>query len=229
MDKLNLDQHISRHFNEELEQIKTQLLTMGGLVEAQVTDAVDALLNADSALAQEVIVREATIDEMDRRIDEDCTNIIARRQPAASDLRLVRAVTHAVVDLERIGDEARKIAKMALQLSEEGSSPRGYVELRHIANSVRKMVNDSLDAFARYDAVAAEETFRADRQVDMDYRTAMREMITYMMEDPRSISRVMNVIWALRSLERVGDHAKNICEQVIYLVRGKDVRHTLED
>ena len=229
MDKLNLDQHISRHFNEELEQIKTQLLTMGGLVEAQVTDAVNALLNADSALAQEVISREATIDAMELEIDEDCTNIIVRRQPAASDLRMVRAVTHAVGDLERIGDEAKKIAKMAIKLAEEGSAPGGYVELRHIANSVRKMVNDSLDAFARYDADVAEETHRADKQVDMDYKSAMREMITYMMEDPRSITRVMNVIWALRSLERVGDHAKNICEQVIYLVRGKDIRHRRDD
>ncbi len=225
MDNLNLDQHISRHFNEELEHIKTELLTMGGLVETQLRDAVTALLEADSELAQQVIVREDTIDAMEVKIDEDCTTIIARRQPAASDLRMIRATSRAVADLERIGDEAKKIAKMAILLCDEGSSPRGYVELRHIANSVRKMVNDTLDAFARYDADTALETLKADKQVDMDYKSAMRELITYMMEDPRSISRVMNVIWALRSLERVGDHAKNICEHIVYLVKGKDIRH----
>jgi phosphate transport system protein len=229
VDNLNLDQHISRHFNEELEQIKTQLLTMGGLVETQLRDAVNALLDADSELAQQVIAREETVDAMEVQIDEDCTTIIARRQPAASDLRMIRAVSRAVADMERIGDEAKKIAKMAILLCEEGSSPRGYVELRHIANSVRKMVNDTLDAFARYDADTALITLQADKQIDMDYKSAMREMITYMMEDPRSISRVMNVIWALRSLERVGDHAKNICEQIVYLVRGKDIRHARGD
>jgi len=136
---------------------------------------------------------------------------------------MVLAVSKTIRDLERIGDEAKKIAKMAIKLSEEGSAPRGYVEIRHIGNGVRKMLNDSLDSFARYDADSALATMRADQQVDLDYKSALRELITYMMEDPRSISRVMNILWALRSLERVGDHAKNICEQIVYLV--KDIRH----
>lgn len=226
MDKLHLDEHISRHFNEELEQIKTLMLEMGGKVETQVADAVLALENADSELAQTVIAREHTIDTMEMDIDEQCTTLIARRQPAATDLRMVMAVTKTIRDLERIGDEAQKIAKMAIQLSEEGGAPKGYIEIRHIANGVRGMLNNVLDAFARYDANAAVEIRGADNQVDMDYKSAVRELITYMMEDPRSISRVINVLWALRSLERVGDHAKNICEHVVYLVKGTDIRHS---
>jgi len=225
MDKLHLDQHISRSFNDELEQIKTRMLEMGGRVENQVADAVRALEDADSQLAETVINRELAIDALEMEIDEDCTTLIARRQPAATDLRMVMAVTKTIRDLERMGDEAKKIAKMAIKLSEEGSAPRGYVEIRHIANGVRKMLNDTLDAFTRYDADSALATLRADDQIDLDYKTALRELVTYMMEDPRSISRVMNIMWALRSLERIGDHAKNICEQVVYLVRGKDIRH----
>ncbi|KJS06176.1 MAG: transcriptional regulator PhoU [Gammaproteobacteria bacterium BRH_c0] len=225
MDKLHLDQHISRHFNEELEAIKTRMLEMGGRVEKQVADAVRALEDADSELAETVIRREMDIDALEIQIDEECATLIARRQPAATDLRMVLAVSKTIRDLERIGDEAKKIAKMAIKLSEEGSAPRGYVEIRHIGNGVRKMLNDSLDSFARYDADSALATMRADQQVDLDYKSALRELITYMMEDPRSISRVMNILWALRSLERVGDHAKNICEQIVYLVKGKDIRH----
>lgn len=226
MDKLHLDQHISRHFNEELELIKSQMLEMGGRVENQLADAIKALEDANSELAETVIDREAVIDAMEMQIDEDCTTLIARRQPAATDLRLVMAVTKTIRDLERIGDEAKKIAKMAILLSEEGSAPRGYVEIRHIGNGVRKMVSDSLDSFTRYDADSALETLQSDRQIDLDYKSAVRELITYMMEDPRSISRVMNILWALRALERVGDHAKNICEQTVYLVKGQDIRHS---
>ena len=225
MDKLHLDQHISRSFNDELEQIKTRMLEMGGRVENQVADAVRALEDADSELAETVINRELAIDALEMEIDEDCTTLIARRQPTATDLRLVMAVTKTIRDLERMGDEAKKIAKMAIKLSEEGSAPRGYVEIRHIANGVRRMLSDTLDAFTRYDADSALATLRADDQIDLDYKTALRELVTFMMEDPRSISRVMNIMWALRSLERIGDHAKNICEQVVYLVRGKDIRH----
>lgn len=225
MDKLHLDQHISRHFNEELEQIKSRMLEMGGMVEKQVADAVHALESADSDLAARVTRREKDINDLEVDIDEACVTLIARRQPAATDLRLVMAVIKVIRDLERIGDEAEKIANMAIRLSEEGSAPRGYVEIRHIANGVRKMLNDTLDAFTRYDADAAVETLLSDKQIDLDYKSSLRELITYMMEDPRSISRSMNILWSLRSLERVGDHAKNICEHIVYLVRGEDIRH----
>jgi len=183
------------------------------------------LLQADSALAEKVIETEKKVDNLEILIDEQCTRVLALRQPAASDLRLIIAVSKAVSDLERIGDESAKIARMGLQLAEEGESPRGYVEVRHIGNHVRNMLRDALDAFARFDAQKALTVAAEDNEVDMEYASAMRSLVTFMMEDPRSITRVLNIIWSLRALERIGDHARNIGEQVIYLVEGKDVRH----
>ncbi|KHL69121.1 MULTISPECIES: phosphate signaling complex protein PhoU [Pseudomonas] len=218
-------QHISQQFNAELEEVRSHLLAMGGLVEKQVNDAVIALIEADSGLAQQVRDVDDQTNQMERDIDEACLRILARRQPAASDLRLVISISKSVIDLERIGDEASKIARRAIELCEEGSAPRGYVEVRHIGDQVRRMVRDALDAFARFDAELALSVAQYDKTVDREYKTALRELATYMMEDPRSISRVLSIIWALRSLERIGDHARNIAELVIYLVRGTDVRH----
>lgn len=220
MQKESLGQHISQQFNAEIEQLRSRFLGMGGLVEKQVNEAVTALIEADTALAQ--LVREADkhTNRMETTIDEECVRILARRQPAASDLRLIISISKAVIDLERIGDESSKIAKRAIQLTEEGESPRGYVEVRHIGDQVRKMVQEALDAFARFDSAQARDVVAYDKTVDREYKTALRELITYMMEDPRSISRVLNVIWALRSLERIGDHARNIARLVIYLVEG---------
>lgn len=220
-----LTHHISQQFNTELQTIRDHMLSMGGLVEKQITDSVTALTQGNSSLAEQVMSTEDKIDLLEVDIDEECSRVIALRQPAASDLRLVIAVSKAVTDLERIGDEANKIARFALQLIEEGESPRGYVEMRHIANHVRDMLRDALDAFARFDVQAAVQVVGEDRNVDNEYRSAMRSLVTFMMEDPRSISKVLNVMWALRALERIGDHARNIAEQVIYLVQGKDVRH----
>ncbi len=225
MDTLNFDQHISRQFNSDLEALKAHLLQMGGVVEQQLLDCIQSLETADSDLAQQVLTAEVQSNNFEISIDEECTRILARRQPAASDLRMVLAVAKIVRDLERIGDESAKIAKMAIILSEQGDSPRGYVEIRHIGSHVRNMVRDSLTSFARYDADLALMVAREDKEVDQEYGSAMRELITFMMEDPRTISRVLNVLWALRSLERIGDHARNIAEQVIYLVKGKDARH----
>lgn len=225
MDKLHLDQHISRQFNTDLEDLKTQLLEMGGIVEQQIEDAVKAIETADGELAERVIVIEKEVDQREIQLDENATQVLARRQPAASDLRMVIAVIKTIRDLERMGDEAQKIAKMAIALNEDGEAPRGYVELRHIGSSVLKMVNATLDAFARFDVNSALQVARDDKNVDREYKTAMREMVTYMMEDPRSITRVLNIMWALRSLERIGDHARNIAEHIIYLVEGLDVRH----
>ncbi|MNF52528.1 phosphate uptake regulator, PhoU [Pseudomonas linyingensis] len=226
INKDSLTHHISAQFNAELEEIRSHLLAMGGLVEKQVTDAVNALVDADSGLAQQVREVDAQINQMERDIDEECVRILARRQPAASDLRLIISISKSVIDLERIGDEATKIAKRAIELCEDGQAPRGYVEIRHIGEQVRKMVQEALDAFARFDADLALSVAQYDKIVDREYKSALRELATYMMEDPRSISRVLSVIWALRSLERIGDHARNIAELVIYLVRGTDVRHT---
>ncbi len=226
MDNLHIDQHISQQFNSDLEHLRTHLLELGGMVEAQVVDAVKAIETADGNLAERVLQTEQEVDRREIALDRECTLILARRQPAASDLRLVLMVTKTTHDLERMGDEADKIAKMAIAINEDGgASPRGYVELRHIATNVIKMVNACLDAFARYDVAQAIKVVRDDALVDMEYRTALRELITYMMEDPRSITRVMNILWALRALERIGDHARNIAENVIYMVHGLDVRH----
>ncbi len=218
-------QHISQQFNHDLSELRNHLLAMGGVVEKQVKDAVEALLNSNTELAEKVQEAEKDVDTMEVMIDEESTQVIARRQPAASDLRLVISIIKMVADLERIGDEAAKIAKMAIRLSEEGKAPHGYVEVRHIADHVSQMVNNSLDSFARFDVELALEVMKEDREVDDEYRSAMRSLMVFMMEDPRSISQVHSVMWVLRALERVGDHASNIAEHVIFMVRGKDVRH----
>ncbi|KZX74837.1 transcriptional regulator PhoU [Oleiphilus sp. HI0009] len=219
------NQHISQQFNKNLSELRNHFLAMGGLVQRQITDSVDALLNSDTSLAESVAATEKSVDEMERMIDEECTQIIARRQPAASDLRLVISTVKMISDLERIGDEAAKIAKMAIKLSDGGKAPRGYIEVRHISQRVTQMVSGSLDAFARLDANMALEIIREDSSVDAEYGSAIRSLMTFMMEDPRSISQVHNVLWVLRALERIGDHAANVAEYVIFMVKGEDVRH----
>ena len=226
MDKLHLDKHISQQFDSDLEALKSQVLEMGGVVEQQIINSVKALETADSKIAEGVIQVEDDVDMREVALDEQCTMVLACRQPAASDLRMVLTVTKMIRDLERMGDEAQKIAKMAIALSESGAAPGGYDAVRHMGSLVQKMVNSVLDAFARFDVAKALEVAKADKQVDQEYKSAMREVVTYMMEDPRTIGRVMNILWALRSLERIGDHARNIAEHVIFLVRGLDVRHT---
>lgn len=226
MDNLHIDQHISQQFNDDLEKLRTTLLEMGGLVERQITDAVKAIENADASLAEEVMEREDQVDKYEVKLDKNCVLVLARRQPAASDLRLVMTVTKVIRDLERMGDEANKIAKMAIALNEQDNVQRGYHEVRHIGANVVKIVNVALDAFARFDVQAAVKVVRDDKDIDREYTSSIRELITFMMEDPRSITHVMNIMWALRALERIGDHARNIAEHVIYLVHGTDVRHS---
>lgn len=225
MPKMSFENHIMTQFDEELEEIRTQLMEMGGKVEQQLKNAIQAVIKADSSLAEEVIREERLVDEMEVDIDEACILIIARRQPAASDLRFVMMVTKAINDLERIGDEARKIANHAVILSEQDGLSQGYKEVRHLGDSVSGMLANALDAFARFDFEAAMKTLEEDAQVDLDYKSALRELVTYMMEDPRRISRAINILWVVRSLERIGDHAKNLCEQIVYVVKGKDIRH----
>ena len=221
----NHGHHISRQFNAELEDIKKHMMEMGGAVEKQLADALVSMTTADSSLGSKVIKDDDEIDAMEVKIDEECSLILARRQPAASDLRLVLAIIKTLRDLERIGDESSKIARMGVRLTEEGKFSEGFVEFKHLGDRVSKMVNMALDAFARYDVEDALEVARNDKSVDSEYGSATRSLITYMMEDPRSISRVLSLLWALRALERIGDHAKNIAEHVIYLVKGTDIRH----
>ncbi|MFL1407059.1 phosphate signaling complex protein PhoU [Marinobacter sp. M1N3S26] len=218
--------HISHQFNEDLSNLKNDFLKMGGLVEQQAIDAVNALIDGDGHAADEIRARDKLVDKMEMELDEEATRLIARRQPAARDLRLVIAVIKMVSDLERVGDEAKKIAKFALTLSQEGQAPRGYVEVRHISTHVTSMLHDALDAFSRLDSTLALKIMREDKRVDEEYQAATRTLLTFMMEDSRNISRCMAVMWVLRALERVGDHACNLAENVIYMVEGEDVRHT---
>ncbi len=218
-------QHISGQFNAELEALRNQMLEMGGKVEQQLHNAVDALVRMDTGEAESIINRDHEVNQMEMSIDDQCASILARRQPAASDLRLVIAIIKVNTDLERVGDEAAKIARQAVRLTEAGNSPSNFIEIRHIGTRVADMLRRSLDAFARLDVQAAVDVVKSDGIVDKEYGSALRSLMTFMMEDPRAIGAIINEMWALRSLERIGDHASNIAEHVVYLVRGMDVRH----
>ena len=218
--------HISSQFNAELEDVRQRVLAMGGLVEQQLVDATRALIELDAELADQVSDNDDKIDQFELYIDDECSRILARRQPTASDLRLVYAVIKTITDLERIGDEAHKVARMAHQLSSQERLYEHMAETQHLSRHVSQMVRDALDSFARMDAEAALAVVREDVTIDREYEALMRQCITYMMEEPRTIRRVMDLIWCVRALERIGDHAKNIAEYVIYFVKGKDVRHS---
>lgn len=225
MDKADIGHHISQRFNEELEAIRNQVLAMGGLVEQQLNNALQAYADRDGALAEQVITDDYQVNALEVAIDEECTQVLARRQPAAGDLRLVVTVIKTITDLERIGDEVGKVAKMTTHLAELGGSTDHAIDIAHMGDHVRQMLHDALDAFARTDVEAALSVAQEDIKVDREYEALMRQLITYMMEDPRSIRRSLDMMWTARALERIGDHSRNICEYVIYLVKGRDVRH----
>jgi phosphate transport system protein len=230
METADLSHHISRRYNEDLEHIRARVLAMGGLVEALLAKSISALLEGDSSLGESVSADDLAVNAMEVAIDEECSRILATRAPAAGDLRLIVAIIKTITDLERIGDEGEKIGNIAARLAAMERPESKYREIKHISRLVTEMVHDALDAFARLDAHAAVQVARRDRMVDEEYESIQRQAITFMMEDPRSIRRALDVMWIVRALERVGDHAKNICEYVIYMVHGKDVRHTrLED
>ncbi len=221
-----IGQHISHQFDEDLESLRSKVLSMGGLVEKQVENALLALTRSDSSLAEDVATSDYKINTMEVAIDEECTQIIAKRQPAASDLRLVVTIIKTITDLERIGDEAEKIGRHGVKLATVERTPSYFIEIKHMGEQVRRMLHDSLDAFARMDTKSALAIAQVDREINNEYDALVRQLITHMMEDPRAIKRALRVMWCARSLERIGDHAKNICEYVIYTVAGKDVRHT---
>ena len=222
----DLSDHISRRFNQDIEDLRNSVLSMGGLVESQLSHAIDAIVQGDSELGLKVANDDYKVNDFEVKIDEACGRLLATRAPAAGDLRLIVAIIKTITDLERIGDEAEKIGFLASKLAAMDRPSDSYRELKNLGRHVAHMVRDAMNAFARLDVDAAWTVFHEDERVDEEYEAIQRQCITFMMEDPRSIKRVMNVTWCARSLERIGDHAKNICEYVIYMVQGKDVRHT---
>jgi len=225
MDNLNLGRHISGQFNEDLENVINHVMHMGGLVEKQLSDSLSAVNNADETLAKSVLAADYKINALEVSIDDECTRIIAKRQPAAGDLRLIMAIIKTIADLERIGDEAQKIARVALE-NFSGDQKALLLNLDNLGRKVLEFLQASLDAFTRMDVESAVTTHQSDEKIDREYEALMRQLMTYMMEDPRSIPQIMTVIWSARALERIGDRCQNICEYIIYFVKGKDVRHT---
>jgi phosphate transport system protein len=222
-----MNEHLSRQFDAELDGIRAGLTRMGGLVEEQVRAAMAAFAEDNAELAETIIARDSAVDEMEIAIDEACTNVVARRQPTAIDLRMIMAVSKSVTDLERIGDEAKKIAKAKRKLMDRGvQGPMGnMIAVRQLGERVAQMLHDVLDAFVRVDAEAAARVARQDEEIDRHFKAIFRQLLTYMMEDARTISAAIDVIFIAKSIERIGDHAKNIAEDVIYIARGRDVRH----
>ncbi len=225
MDNNKIKQHISRQFNEEMEDIRNKVLAMGGLVEQQVDLATKAFMGYDMENAETVVKQDQLINEFEKDIDHECTEIMARRQPAAFDLRMIISTIKIITDLERIGDEAARIARMTLRLDASEYHQDKYYEIEHLLELVKDMLNGALDAYARTDIDEVVEITEQDFKVDREYTSITRQLITQMMENPRNITRALDMLWTARALERIGDHACNICEHVIYMVKGKDVRH----
>ena len=218
--------HTSKQFDAELEAVRARVLQMGGLVEEQIKLAIEALVSGDFELSTLVVDNDREVNRLEVAIDEDCSTIIARRQPTAGDLRMIMTVVKTITDLERIGDEAAKIARMAklVNSSDRLQQPR-FTEIRRMAGLAADMLHKSLDAFAHLDLSTSAEVVRQDQHVDEEFRSIIRQLITFMMEDPRTISASIEILFIAKAIERIGDHSKNISEYVIYMVKGKDVRH----
>ena len=223
-------EHISKQFDADLEEVRTRVLQMGGFVEEQIEYAIEALTSGNEELIDQVIARDHRVNSMEVSIDEICNQIIARRQPTASDLRMIMMVIKTITDLERIGDEAAKIARMAklIYSTDRMHMPR-FVEIKHVASIAMDMLHKALDSFARLDLNAAAQIVRQDEFVDEEFRSILRQLITFMMEDPRKISTCLEIVFIAKAIERIGDHAKNMSEYVVYMVKGKDVRHVTAD
>jgi phosphate transport system protein len=220
--------HSSKQYDMDLETIRSKVLTMGGLVESQFADAVECFRSGDVARAEQVIKSDENVNRLEVTLDDACSHLIVKRQPAANDLRTVMATLKVITDLERIGDEATKVARIAKNLHERGvvSVLNHYESIRVMAANTSELLHDALDAFARLDERQAAKIIAQDAAIDHEFGSIMRTMITFMMEDPRTISAALDTLWVAKALERIGDHAKNIAEYVIYVVEGKDIRHT---
>lgn len=221
-----MTEHTSKQYDAELESLRSRVLQMGGLVENQIVSAIEGLSSlSDDTLFKEVIGRESEVNKIEMEIDELCNHILARRQPAAVDLRSVLVAIKMIRDLERIGDEAEKVARMGLMIVEAGKNYVPKVDLQRMAANAIAMLRKVLDSYARVNAVSAAEVVKADQEVDDEFRAIIRQLITFMMEDPRTISRSIEILFIAKAIERIGDHAKNMSEHVVYMVRGRDVRH----
>ena len=220
-----MSEHIVKQFDTDLESIRTRVMQMGGLVEQQIVKAMECLAEGDMLLIEQTINNDDRVNRLEVDLDEACTNIIARRQPTAGDLRLVMMVVKTITDLERIGDEAKKIAKKARSIHSADTRVLPNVEMRHVAELAVAMLRQALDAFARLDLTAAAHVVRQDEEVDSEFKSITRQLITFMMEDPRTITRSLDMLFIAKSIERIGDHAKNISEYVVYMAKGRDVRH----
>ena len=220
-----MNEHIAKQFDADLENIRSRVLQMGGLVEQQIVHAFEALDSGDLALAEQVIATDHDVNRHEVELDEACAHLIARRQPAASDLRMIMAVIKTITDLERVGDEAKKVAKRARTLHSGDMPFVPRVEVRHVSTAAVGMLRKALDAFARTDSTVSAQIARQDKEVDAEFKSIMRQLITFMMEDPRMISSSLEVLFIAKAIERIGDHAKNISEYVVYMVKGRDVRH----
>ena len=226
MDTRSLGDHTVHAYDAELEALRARVMRIGGLVEEQLDSALRALMEQDGVLAADVVASDSHVNDMEREIDKECNRLLARRSPMAGDLRLVIGVIKTVTDLERMGDESVRIARMTTRMVSRGGGSSRVTELRHLGPRVQSMLHDALDAFARTDLETAVRVVEEDRSVDREHESLSREMITFMMEDPRSIPRVLDTLFSARALERIGDRACNICEYVIYIAKGTDVRHT---
>lgn len=225
MKQFNPESHTNHQFDVELNAVKNKVMKMGGQVESMVHDGLQALLEMDSEIGERVIKADHQVNQLEVEIDQECTRILARRHPAAGDLRMVLAIIKTISDLERVGDEAEKLGRIAIKLSTAESIPLYYGDLRHLGEHVKSMLREALDAFTRMDVQAAFNTAAKDEAIDKEYANISRLLISHMMENPGQISNALNVSWCARSLERIADHACNICEYTIYLVEGRDIRH----
>ena len=227
MENLNINRHISGQFNSELEYIRNQIMQMGGLIEQQFTDALTAMADNNVKLANQVIAKDKEVNQFESNVDQECARIIAKRQPTASDLRLILSTMKSITELERIGDSVAGIASMVLENHEQDIP--SLIGLEHLGQIVLKMLHEALDAFTRLDLKAAITVYNEDKKVNRQYESIVRELMTFMMEDPRSIPFILKVLASARSIERIGDRSKNLCEQVVYQVKGVDVRHATKE
>ncbi|MFT3963126.1 phosphate signaling complex protein PhoU [Propionivibrio sp.] len=223
------DNHTSKNFDLELESLRTRVLQMGGMAEQQVHRAIDGLYSGDTELLEAVIRDDERVNQMEIEIDALCNQVIARRQPTAIDLRMIVSVLKAIADIERVGDKARKIARLGISIASQSAGGPLNVELNHMTDTALRMLRLSLDGFARLDLALVTEAVRLDEQVNAEYRGVARQLITYMMEDPRTITRSLDILTIAKAIERIGDHATNIAEYVVYMVKGLNVRHATAD